>query len=192
MAVDKGPEGLTISQLVSDAHGNAVDKGFWDAPRETGTLIALVHGEVAEALDAETCAEFCEELSDVLIRIADLCGGLNVDLERAVALAARRIEAEKYEGFKIDTSSIHAIERSMDDFLLVSNSYKLACSVHGSLSKALEADRHNDAEKFLLHIGYAFMNVVVWANDSGYWLEKSILEKMARNKERSRLHGKAY
>lgn len=33
-------------------HENAVDHGWWEEPREDGTLIALMHSELSEALEA--------------------------------------------------------------------------------------------------------------------------------------------
>lgn len=33
-------------------HQNAVNHGWWDDPREDGTVLALVHAEVSECLEA--------------------------------------------------------------------------------------------------------------------------------------------
>jgi NTP pyrophosphatase (non-canonical NTP hydrolase) len=78
---------VKISELVQKAHDNAVKKGFWDEPRETGTMLALIHSEVSEALEADRHGDrenFAEELADTVIRICDLCGGMEIDLEKAI------------------------------------------------------------------------------------------------------------
>lgn len=78
---------MDITELVRNAHENAVNKGFWDKPREFGTMIALIHSELSEALEAHrqgNMDEVAEELADVFIRMGDLCGGLNIDIETAI------------------------------------------------------------------------------------------------------------
>jgi NTP pyrophosphatase (non-canonical NTP hydrolase) len=78
---------VNISYLVEMAHKNAVNHGFWDDPREIGTLLALIHSEVSEALEADRLGDrenFAEELADAVIRIADLAGGVAIDLEAAI------------------------------------------------------------------------------------------------------------
>lgn len=64
-------------------HANARAHGWWEEPREDGTLIALIMSEAAEALEAlrkgnkpdEHCPQFSGaevELADVVIRIMDM------------------------------------------------------------------------------------------------------------------------
>lgn len=88
---------MTINELVSRAHENAVRHGFWDKPPEFGTAIALIHSELSEALEEHREGKnayyvengkpegYAVELADAVIRIADLCGALGIDLEEAIA-----------------------------------------------------------------------------------------------------------
>lgn len=187
---------MKINELVEKAHANAVDKGFWDKPRETGTLIALIHSEVTEALDADNCQEFCDELADICIRIADLCGGQKINLETVLENIGQEAEAD---GFKLDTSSLYALEKSFREHADIPEisklneiNYKNACRVHQALSYALESDRLEEDETFAWNIGIAFLATLNWAAEMGYSIEENILAKMEKNKHRPRLHGKKY
>ena len=81
----------TLNNLFTDSfaikskqvHDNAVAHGWWEEPREDGTIIALIMSEAAEALEAlrkgnkpdEHCPQFSGaevELADVVIRIMDM------------------------------------------------------------------------------------------------------------------------
>lgn len=78
---------MYISDLIRVAHANAAAHGFWDEEREVGTLLMLIVSELGEALEAhrnDDMENFAEELADVAIRLADLCGGLEIDLEKAI------------------------------------------------------------------------------------------------------------
>ena len=94
---------LTVTELVKEAHQTALEKGWWDKPRTVGDVIALIHSELSEALECYrrggteaivnvTLGEnnkpegFFVELADAIIRIADLAGRYNVDLEEILRM----------------------------------------------------------------------------------------------------------
>jgi NTP pyrophosphatase (non-canonical NTP hydrolase) len=89
-----------INQLCKQAFETAKSKGWHDEPRETGTLLALIHSEVSEALEADRKGDnenFAEELADVCIRTFDLCGSKGIDLEKAIL---EKMERNKSRSFK--------------------------------------------------------------------------------------------
>lgn len=105
----------SINELIQIAHQNAIDKGWWQEERSFGELIVLVHAELSEAIEdyragkdpAEAWYEkkdqttfqgrpyqpdpswkpcgIPSELADVVIRIFDICGFYNIDLEAAIS-----------------------------------------------------------------------------------------------------------
>jgi NTP pyrophosphatase (non-canonical NTP hydrolase) len=93
-----------INQLCKEAFETAKSKGWHDQPREMGTLLALVHGEVSEAMESDRRNEgkerFTEELADVCIRIFDLCGLYGLDLETAILtkMAYNKTRSYKHGG----------------------------------------------------------------------------------------------
>jgi NTP pyrophosphatase (non-canonical NTP hydrolase) len=119
--------GLTLDTLVLEANLAAMAKGFHDQDTQVGTEIALIHGELSEALAAHRSGHvfvehyresdeahhlledyanggslMCDrdyeaavkdsledELADVVIRVADLCGELGISLETHVKAKLR-------------------------------------------------------------------------------------------------------
>lgn len=78
---------MSINKYVDAAHANAKEKGFHDEPHNVPTLLALVHSEVSEALEADRAGDpenFAEELADICIRVFDMSGALGIDLESAI------------------------------------------------------------------------------------------------------------
>ena len=83
-----------VRDLQKECHDAAVERGWHDQPRETGTLLALVHSEISEALEGFRRNRVDEhlpsrmnaevELADAVIRIADLCGLMRFDLAGAI------------------------------------------------------------------------------------------------------------
>lgn len=85
----------TTSNLLKDVcYGLAFDAGWHDKPREPGTMIALIHSEVSEALegvrkdlmdDHLPHRKMVEvEMADTVIRIMDFCGKYNLDIGGAI------------------------------------------------------------------------------------------------------------
>lgn len=135
---------MTISEIVTRAHDNAVKHGFWNPAPEFGTAIALIHSELSEALEEARagrpdlyfpcnagglCVDdrageglicgsrvynpknpdgpcsarskkpegVAVELADAVIRIADLCGHMGIDLEAAIAMKMEYNETRPFK-----------------------------------------------------------------------------------------------
>ena len=115
---------MTIRELCQEAHKIARQHGFWEdwdsicwedglPKREDSTLdikelfnhaiatrLMLIVSELGEALEAlryDDRDNFAEELADVAIRLADLCGGLGIDLEAEIK---KKMEKNKSRGYK--------------------------------------------------------------------------------------------
>lgn len=101
---------MELNKLRDKIHVIAKEKGFWDKPRETGTLLMLVVSELSEAMEADRKGRYAnfdkyykgiahgdpfetyikdsfeDELADVIIRILDLCGAKDIDIEKHIEL----------------------------------------------------------------------------------------------------------
>ena len=105
---------MNLNELAKQFHERAKEKGFWDEPRETGTLLMLIVSELSEALEADRKNKhadmgnyyvdlgiglseehafrgyikdtFEDELADTFIRLLDLVGYMGIDIEKHIEL----------------------------------------------------------------------------------------------------------
>lgn len=94
----------TINDLCREAFETARLNGWHEEKREFGTLIALMHSELSEALEAYRkdseevmWANITQELADVCIRIFNACGEYQLDLASAIE---NKMEKNKSRGYK--------------------------------------------------------------------------------------------
>ena len=95
---------LSVQELCVLCHEIAKSKGFWDEKRNIGEALMLVVTELAEAMEAhrkQDVENFKEELADVFIRLFDLCGGLQMDVESEILRKCEKNKQRPYKHGKI-------------------------------------------------------------------------------------------
>jgi NTP pyrophosphatase (non-canonical NTP hydrolase) len=89
-------KGRTLNAIAKEIHDNALAHGWWDEPREFGTVLMLCTSELSEALEADRSGEpmvwdnngkpdgVAVEMADCIIRILDWAEHMGVDMETII------------------------------------------------------------------------------------------------------------
>ncbi len=94
----------TLRSMTELCHRIAVEKGFWDEKRNIGEALMLIVTELAEAMEAHRHQDhenFREELADTFIRLFDLCGGLQIDIQHEIEKKSEKNKNRPYKHGKI-------------------------------------------------------------------------------------------
>ena len=87
---------MAIREMQTEIHSIAREHGWWDTPRETGTIYMLAVTELAEAMEGYRAGNPCsdkiapfsqeeEEIADVIIRLLDYAEHRGFEIEKALA-----------------------------------------------------------------------------------------------------------
>lgn len=96
---------MSLNELAKGIHQTAIEHGWWEEERNFAESLALIHSEVSEVLEdwrhgknitsiiyetgphsglTKPCG-IPVELADIIIRVLDLCGHYNIDIDFAVS-----------------------------------------------------------------------------------------------------------
>lgn len=120
----------TLNELASVIHARNIKKGFYEKRKNTGEMLALIHSEISEALEADRNGKRCtasiagvngwvqdkefllkykslvkgtfeEEMADIIIRVLDMCAFKKIDIEGHIFAKMRYNKSRrKYHGKK--------------------------------------------------------------------------------------------
>lgn len=199
-----------LNELAQQIHQNAKDKGFWDAPRNTGEIFMLIISELAEALESDRKEDFASisGLEKEKVRIADSGYNEISAFKKAFEEYVKNTVEDEIADTVIrilDYCAVKNIHLSIEIFKEIDNEEdtknvgKYLLSIVGSVyyasvsARALDSrENKDDREIITLEIHEALAKLFGFAKSKGFDLMQHIELKMKYNSTREHKHGKAY
>jgi NTP pyrophosphatase (non-canonical NTP hydrolase) len=91
---------MRINTIAKEIHEIAKAHGWWDEERSFGEVIALIHSEASEALEAyreDNNNLIGEELADIIIRVLDAAEGYGFNMELEIR---RKVDINKNRPYR--------------------------------------------------------------------------------------------
>jgi len=184
-----------LNALAKAIHENAVSKGFWDEPRNTGEVFMLVVSELSEAQEAHRRGRVFNKGVDWWLRRVNFDGDagrftsmfesdIKDTIEDEIADAAIRILDWCYVS-RIYINPFYESELSENFSENLLSATKLICNSH-----KYEDEGYKSSLEFELNRSLGLMFKI--SEQQGFDLYRHIELKMKYNATRERLHGKKY
>lgn len=200
-------EGFSLPHFAREVHQNAVEHGWWDQPRTSATLRALMHCELSEAVESARKGEplyyhqcpynrgICEhqDVHDENGPHCEACSGMRKPEGAAVELidcAIRMLDYLAHRNYvficddliALEICSVHAFESVETPDILSADVADFAEEMHTCIAcAAMDADDGQLAATIGL--------ICAWVRAHGFEPEKLLMEKHEYNKPRSYKHG---
>lgn len=194
---------MDLNKLSSEAHGMAVEHGFWEDEHSNEHCLCLVISEIAEAVEADRknrhqdVDAYESAIASAEYVVHDLAGNVlkKGQTDQVVAFKCYMKDTVEDEMADVVIRLADMAGDQMVDFdkLAASNYYRAFgrwsfTENAFALMKGLSRENTNINRRIQFGIKYMFD----WAESLGFDLEYSIREKMKFNATRSVRHGKAY
>ena len=205
---------MTITELVNQAHTNAVNHGFWETPPEFGTSIALIHSELSEALEEARAArpmmyvmdeyngEYIQnpkyfgakkpegiavELADAVIRVLDWMAYCGQEYRLDIAEEQGERIAARYARSETEPEELPEFIAYLHD--IVSMIHLRLMDIDRVRGRGQKKKRQTEA---LAAAGSVVFLVNGWLRMQGIQLKEVMEIKHRYNKTRPYKHGKAF